>query len=145
MRVELPARCSLRRLARLDDDRGSFLKVLMREHVPEPARFGEIYLTSAVSGGIKGRHYHRRTSEWFVVTRGRFTLWLQDLDPAPGPAHALELSESDPCCVFVPPRVAHAFHNCSSDLAVVLAYADSAYDPTDTDTYPVGNLPPGAS
>jgi dTDP-4-dehydrorhamnose 3,5-epimerase len=142
MQANLPGRCSLRKLTRLDDERGSFLKVLMEEHVPEPARFGEIYLTSALPGGVKGQHYHQRTSEWFTVTRGHFTLWLQDLDTAPGPVYAIELSESDPSCVFVPPRIAHAFENRSGEVSVVLAYADSAYDPTDPDTFPVTNLPP---
>jgi len=144
VRADLPPRCTLRPLRRLDDERGSFVKILMQEHVPEPARFGEIYLTSAVPGGIKGQHHHERTSEWFTVIRGRFTLWLRDLDREAGRIYSVELDEREPCCVFVPPRVAHAFENRGDTLASVLAYADVAYDPSDTDTYPVHDLPPKA-
>jgi dTDP-4-dehydrorhamnose 3,5-epimerase-like enzyme len=138
----LPLRVTVRPLRLLPDERGSLLKVLMRQQLPEPARFGEIYLTTALRGATRGLHYHERCHEWFCVVAGSFRMWLRELDPAPGSVCSLELSADAPCLVHVPPRVAHAFENHACERAVMLAYADRPYDPEDTDTFaysfPVG-------
>jgi len=141
----LPERVTLTELKHLPDERGSFLKVAMRQHLVEPARsapFGEIYLTRAVRGATKGLHYHERAHEWFCVIEGSFRLWLRELEPEEGAIHQIELDADEPALIHVPPRVAHAFENHASDSAVVLAYADLPYDPKDDDTFaypfPVG-------
>lgn len=138
MRAEhgIPSRVEVRELRLLPDDRGGFLKVLMRGHLPEPAQFGEIYLTSARRGATKGRHFHELTHEWFCVIRGASRLWLQDVRPTPGAVHVLELTADRPRVVHVPPGVAHAFENPGDEPMVVLAYADRPYDPAATDTVP---------
>lgn len=131
-----PPTVTIAPLRLLPDDRGSFLKVLMRHQLPAPATFGEIYVTTAQRGAMKGRHFHERTTEWFCLLRGRSRLWLQELRPAPGPRYVLDLAADAPCLVVVPPQIAHGFENPDSEPMVLLAYADCPYDPADTDTIP---------
>ena len=97
--------------------------------------FGEIYITAAIPGAVKGNHYHRRTTEWFCVIRGRGRLVLQVMPG--GPQEEILLDESALRVVEVPPGIAHAFQNVGDGPLHVLAYADLPYDPADRDTVPV--------
>ena len=123
-------------LRALPDERGSFLKILMRGQLPAPAIFGEIYLTTAHRGAMKGRHFHAHSTEWFCLLGGRSRVWLRSLQPSAGPVHVLDLSAERPCLVVVPPHIAHGFENPADEPMVLLAYADRPYDPADTDTFP---------
>ena len=132
--VPLPSGVHLRCLRRLDEPRGAFMKILMREHLGESDSFGEIYMTTGLDGGVRGGHFHRRTSEWFCLLQGECNLWLQSASGAEPPV-SLRLSGERPCVVFVPPEIAHAFQHVGESAFWLLAYSDTPYNPNDTDTF----------
>lgn len=115
-----------RTLQRRVDDRGWLLKLLMRQHIETGREFGEIYLTAAHRGQVKGNHYHERAREWFCVIEGRATLSLRVM--ATGEEVTIELDADHPEVIEVAPGVAHAFKNSHAPLMVLLAYADDPYD-----------------
>ena len=72
----VPRKLSLNR-----DERGRLLKILMRYHLPEERReFGEIYVTAARPGEVKGNDFHRQASEWFCAAGGRGKLVTKNSD-----------------------------------------------------------------
>lgn len=130
--VSYNLKTATRKLLLKKDERGWLLKVLMRHHLPEEKReFGEIYVTAARPGEVKGNHYHRRTREWFCVVCGQGQLVTKNV--ATGETAEFILSVDEPHTIEVSPNVAHAVKNVGQDLMVLLAYADEPYDPDDPD------------
>ncbi len=127
--------CRVRDLEPKVDDRGWLLKIIQRVHLNGRMTFGEIYITAAVEGAVKGNHYHQRTTEWFAVIRGQGRLVLRRMSD--DEEAELFLDEAKPRVVEVPPGVAHAIQNVGSGPMHLLAYADLAYDRDDPDVVPV--------
>lgn len=115
-----------RELLRREDSRGWLVKLLMREHIAERREFGEIYITAATAGQVKGNHFHKRAREWFCVIQGTATMATREM--ATGESALTELSAERPEMIEVAPGVAHAFRNSGTEVMVLLAYADEPYD-----------------
>jgi dTDP-4-dehydrorhamnose 3,5-epimerase-like enzyme len=114
------------------DSRGWFLKVIDGSEDRLPSRTGEVYVTLAEPGQIRGNHYHPNTCEWFSIVVGKAELHL--CDPGSGERIELLLDAASPSTVFVPAGLAHAFKNpeTASGPFLLVAYADHRYDPGDT-------------
>lgn len=124
----------VRDLSLKKDHRGWLLKVLMLQDLGGRNTFGEIYITAAAPGEVKGNHYHRRTTEWFCVIRGQGHLVLRPA--AGGPQEELRLDEAHPRVVEVAPGIAHAIQNVGEGPMHLLAYADLPHDPAEPDVVP---------
>jgi dTDP-4-dehydrorhamnose 3,5-epimerase len=94
--------------------------------------FGEIYASTSENGAVRGNHYHRRTTEWFVPLHGLGELVLVGPE---GQRMSIILDRANPVRVKVPPGVAHAFRALDGSALTLLAYSDLEYDPKDTDTF----------
>lgn len=104
----------------------------MRQHIKAASQdFGEIYLTAAHTGQVKGNHYHRRTREWFCLVQGRARLVTQEMET--GKIREFAMSADEPVTIEVPPHVAHAIQCVGDEMAIVLAYADQPYDADNPD------------
>ncbi len=114
------------------DARGWLLKVIDGHEADLPDRTGEVYLTLAHPGQIRGNHYHAGTAEWFTVVQGAAEVRL--VDPIGGETMHLVLRSSDPMTLFVPPGVAHAFlcPDAANESMLLVAYASKLYDASDT-------------
>jgi dTDP-4-dehydrorhamnose 3,5-epimerase-like enzyme len=129
-----------RALHRRVDSRGWLLKLLMREHIAGAREFGEIYITAAHQGQVKGNHYHERAREWFCVIEGRATMALRVM--ATGEQAFVELNAERPEVIEVAPGVAHAFKNAHPALMMLLAYADDPYNAQQPDEVRIELLRP---
>lgn len=130
--IEMNGKLEIRRLERKVDSRGWLLKLLMRHHLENPeSPFGEIYLTAATPGEVKGNHFHNDTIEWFCVIQGEGCLHAKDIET--GEQYEVIMAADDPIIVRVPQKIAHAIENVGQDLMVLLAYADQPYDAADPD------------
>jgi len=119
-----------------DDERGFLLKAVKKEYTGDRP-FGEIYFVSASPGTIRANHFHRVTTEWFVVVRGQGELILADpANPLENRRHII-MGGPDRVCVQVPPGVAHAIEAIGTEEMLMMALADRPYDPSDNDTYPI--------
>lgn len=118
-----------------EDTRGWFLKVIDGKEEDLPRRTGEVYLTMAAPGQVRGNHYHQLASEWFTVVQGIAEVAL--VDTTTRERAEMTLASSSPVTLFVPPRVAHVFKNPADRMEPMLlvAYSDRLYDPSDTIRY----------
>ena len=117
------------------DDRGWLIKMLMRGHMACDVPFGEIYVTVAEPGAIRGQHYHNHCTEWFCVVSGQANLFLVDLST--GERQVIEMGDNNMVRVKIPPLIAHGIQNTGTKLLYLLAYADQPYDYNRPDTIPV--------
>jgi oxalate decarboxylase/phosphoglucose isomerase-like protein (cupin superfamily) len=68
---------------------------------------------------------------------GQAELLLADVGT--GERRTIRVVAADPVTIYVPPGVAHAFRNTSSDEEMLLiAFSDRSYDPADTLAYALG-------
>ena len=115
---------------RIADSRGWFLKIINGLEEGLPKFTGEIYITSAIAGEIKGEHYHSIANEWFFLIKGKCKLKLFDIDE--NEYYEIVLEENQPKNIFIPSRIAHSFENISDEDFLLIAYTDKHYDPSDT-------------
>lgn len=117
----------------IPDERGWFVKVVIGQEDGMRSHVGEVYLTMGNPGQSKGGHYHINTREWFYLLEGRAVLKLEDVKTKE--RREIEMTCDCAQSVYVPEMVAHIFENVGETRFVVLAYADLAYDPEDTEEY----------
>lgn len=114
---------------RFQDGRGYVHKILTASQCGGRPPGGEVYVTAARPGQVKGNHFHRFMGEWFAVVEGRGSLELED--PDTGERESLELEANHPRTVFVPPGIAHAVVNRGDLDLVCVAWAEREHDPED--------------
>ena len=65
-------------LDKKSDERGWLIEVLGGE-LPEGCKeFGQLHVSVAYPGKVRGNHYHTRKVEWFCVPTGTGQLLLKD-------------------------------------------------------------------
>jgi dTDP-4-dehydrorhamnose 3,5-epimerase len=115
------------------DDRGWFREVFRSVWAPEQFK-GDVQLNLSLTraGGLRGLHFHRVQSDWWVPVSGSIRAVVADLRPE-SPAFlrtsVLDLSADEPLCLFVPPMVAHGFLALTD--AKLLYAVNRFYDGTD--------------
>lgn len=116
---------------KIEDHRGWFLKVINGKENNLPNHTGEVYITLAKPGEMKGGHYHPIANEWFTLITGTCTLKLVDI--VTKQYLEIQLDSQEPVTVFVPRGVAHGFFNTSKEHEFILiAYSDELFVPSDT-------------
>lgn len=116
------------------DQRGWFLKVIEGKESGMSQGVGEVYLTMANPGQVRGNHYHLLANEWFTIVNGKARVILED--PSDGSRREFNLSSENPFTLFVPAGIAHCFVNSAdSHEFLLVAYSDKYYDPNDTVPY----------
>jgi dTDP-4-dehydrorhamnose 3,5-epimerase len=125
---------SLKQVTVHDDERGSFSEVFRSEWVPG-CNYGnetQLNLSRSQKGALRGLHYHKKQSDWWIALHGRFQAALADLretSPTFGKTMVFDLSWDDSVCVLIPPGVAHGFLALTD--ASLLYAVDRFYDGTD--------------
>lgn len=90
---------------------------------------GQVYLTTATPGAVKGFHIHQKKIDHFTCIRGNIKLVVFD-----GREYrAYPMGERNFITVKVPPRVPHAIYNCGRKEAYIINYCWPAFDPKDPD------------
>jgi dTDP-4-dehydrorhamnose 3,5-epimerase-like enzyme len=116
------------------DDRGVLYKALRRTDPHVPETFGELYVLITKKGKVRGNHYHRQTTEWFIVVRGTMRCRLADVKTGERSEHILDAHR--PSVLRAPPGIAHSLTGLSEAPALLLAYADREYDEEAPDQVP---------
>jgi dTDP-4-dehydrorhamnose 3,5-epimerase-like enzyme len=115
---------------KIRDERGWLLKTLTGKESGLPKQTGEIYTVCGYPNQIRGAHYHKIAKEWFTLITGHALLKLRDTNS--NEERSILLDADTPVTIVVPPFIAHQFESVSNNEFILLAYADSLYDPTDT-------------
>jgi len=120
-------------LKKKSDERGWLIEVLRGDALSRENKFGQIFVSVAPPGKVRGNHYHHRKIEWFCVPTGTGLLLLKDLDS--GEEIEVVMGENDPKTVKITPGVVHAIKNTGDKDMVLLVYVDEPFDPADPDTF----------
>ena len=120
-------------LDKKSDERGWLIEVLGGE-LPEGCKeFGQLHVSVAYPGKVRGNHYHTRKVEWFCVPTGTGQLLLKDRTT--GETRELVMGVNDLKTIRIDPGTIHAIKNVGEGDMVLLVYANEKFDPEDPDTY----------
>ncbi|GJL79613.1 MAG: hypothetical protein NPINA01_26020 [Nitrospinaceae bacterium] len=120
-------------LDKKSDERGWLIEVLGDALHKECKPFGQIHVSVAYPGKVRGNHYHKRKTEWFSVPSGNGLLLLKDL--ATGEEERILMGENALKTVKITPGIVHAIKNNGAGDMVLIVYTDETFDPADPDTF----------
>ena len=129
----------VKKLRPIPDERGRLMEI-MRCDDDFFQKFGQVYMTTAYPGVVKGWHYHKKQTDHMAVVRGMMKIVLydqRDNSPTKGAVMELFAGEYNPILVAIPPGVFHGFKCVSEVEAIVINTPTESYDPKDPDEYRV--------
>jgi dTDP-4-dehydrorhamnose 3,5-epimerase len=113
----------------IPDERGHLMEVL-RNDDDVFIKFGQIYITTAYPGVVKGWHYHKKQIDNFVVARGMMKLVLYDSRRKSKTFREINeffMGEHHPILVQIPAWVFHGFKCISESECVVVNAPTEVY------------------
>ena len=99
----------IKELRLLPDERG-FLVEILRSDDEIFEKFGQVYVTIAYPGVVKGWHYHKVQTDFFTVVSGMMKIVLYDGrpdSPTGGEVNEFFMGELNPLLITIPPGVLH--------------------------------------
>jgi len=121
------------------DDRGQLFEI-WRADDRGFSGFGQVYVTTARPGIIKGWHYHKRQTDCFTVVCGRALFALYDArenSPTHRELQIFHITEDERIAVVIPPGVYHGFKNTGKEDVWCLNCPNRTYNAADPDEYRV--------
>jgi dTDP-4-dehydrorhamnose 3,5-epimerase len=106
----------VKRLKVIPDERGRLMEIL-RSDEPVFKKFGQLYMTTAYPGVVKGWHYHKVQWDHFAVVKGMLKLVLVDQredSETRDEINEFFLGDHNPILVSVPPMVLHVLKGVTS-------------------------------
>ena len=127
----------VRELRFIPDERGHLMEIL-RSDWEEYEKFGQVYVTAAFPGVVKGWHYHKLQTDHFVCVHGAAKVVLYDRrkdSPTHGEVNEFFIGEHNPRLIKIPPSVVHGFKGVGQDVALIVNVPTELYDYDDPDEY----------
>ena len=119
------------------DERGHLMEIL-RSDEPMFKKFGQLYMTTAYPGVVKGWHYHKVQWDHFAVVKGMLKLVLVDIreeSETKDEINEFFMGVHNPILVSVPPLVLHGFKGIDVEETIVVNCPTEVYDHKDPDEY----------
>jgi dTDP-4-dehydrorhamnose 3,5-epimerase len=124
-------------LRMIPDERGRLME-LLRADDEVFVKFGQVYMTTAYPGVVKGWHYHKVQTDNFVCVRGMIKLVLYDGREGSrtrGRIDEFFIGDQNHLLVQIPPLVYHGFKCIGEIEAIVVNCATEVYRHADPDEY----------
>ena len=128
---------NIKKLNIISDDRGRLMEILRMDDEIFKG-FGQVYMTTAFPGVVKGWHYHKEQIDNFTCIKGKMLLGLYDAREGSltfGETMRFEISLEDPVVVQIPPDVFHGFKCIGEEEAVVINVVTKPYNSDSPDEY----------
>lgn len=122
--------CPIRPLKKHHDDRGWLAEIFRHDELDESLYPTMAYLSLTEPGVERGPHEHIDQTDLFVFFSGTFRVFLWDSredSPSYGVRHIVELGQSSPAVVIVPPGVVHAYRNVGGTEAMIFNCPNRLY------------------
>jgi len=126
-----------KKLRVIPDERGRLMEIL-RSDDPLFEKFGQVYITTAYPGVVKGWHYHKKQTDNFAVVKGMAKLVLYDPreeSSTRGIVNEFFLGDHNPELVQIPPLVYHGFKCTGESEAVFINCVTECYCYEDPDEF----------
>ncbi|OPY87615.1 MAG: dTDP-4-dehydrorhamnose 3,5-epimerase [Smithella sp. PtaU1.Bin162] len=120
----------IKKLKVIADERGRLMEIL-RSDDNFFDKFGQVYMTTAYPGCVKGWHYHKKQSDNMAVVKGMMKIVLYDSRKESvtfGEINEIFAGIHNPVLVHIPPFVYHGFKCISEDEAIVINTPTETYD-----------------
>jgi dTDP-4-dehydrorhamnose 3,5-epimerase len=128
----------------IPDERGRLFEMLRRDE-PIFQAFGQVYCTTVNAGVVKGWHYHKRQTDYFVCVSGMIKLVAFDDrpdSPTRGLVNEFFIGIHNPMLVTIPPGVLHGFKGLSDPEAVVINTPTEPYNHAQPDEFRLDSRSP---
>lgn len=127
----------VKKLKIIPDERGRLME-MVRSDDDDFIKFGQVYMTTAYPGVVKGWHYHKKQYDYMVVISGMMKIALYD-DREDSHTHG-EVNEffagvHNPIRITIPPGVCHGFKCITDSEAVVINTVTEPYDYNNPDEH----------
>jgi dTDP-4-dehydrorhamnose 3,5-epimerase len=129
----------IKELRLIPDERG-FLMEILRSDDEIFEEFGQVYVTVAYPGVVKGWHYHKIQTDFFTVVRGMMKIVLYDSrpdSPTKGEVNEFFMGELNPLLITIPPGVLHGMKAVGAEPGYVVNCPTRPYDREEPDEYRV--------
>ncbi|MEN6321541.1 MAG: dTDP-4-dehydrorhamnose 3,5-epimerase family protein [Syntrophaceae bacterium] len=129
----------IKKLKVIPDERGRLMEILRMDDEMFKG-FGQLYMTTAYPGVVKGWHYHKKQYDGMAVVKGMMKIVLYDGRPNSstyGEVNEVFAGEYNPVLVHIPPFVYHGFKCISTEEAVVINTPNEVYNYKEPDEFRV--------
>ena len=120
----------VKKLKVIPDERGRLMEI-MRADDSFFKKFGQVYMTTAYPGVVKGWHYHKKQADNMAVVRGMMKIVLYDgrkKSKTYGEINEIFAGVHNPVLVHIPAFVYHGFKCISEEEAIVINAPTEVYD-----------------
>ncbi len=122
----------LAKLNRFEDSRGLFFEAFRASWVGGDRRWVQWNYSRSAAGVVRGLHFHRRQSDYWLVPEGRLIAALVDVrkqSPTYRAALCIALDAAEPQALVIPPGVLHGYRAMTG--VTVMYLIDQEYDASD--------------
>ncbi|MBC7224604.1 MAG: dTDP-4-dehydrorhamnose 3,5-epimerase family protein [Anaerolineae bacterium] len=126
-----------RKLRLIPDERG-FLMEMLRSDWEEFQKFGQVYVTAVYPGVVKGWHYHKIQTDYFICIAGMAKVVLYDAredSPTYGEINEFFMGTQNPMLLVIPPGVMHGFKGISQEMTLIVNVPTELYNYDEPDEY----------
>lgn len=127
----------IKQLKFIPDERGRVMEIL-RSDDQEFKKFGQVYMTTAYPGVVKGWHYHKKQTDNMAVIKGMMKLVCYDNRPKSPTYKELNeffIGEHNPALIKIPNMVIHGFKCISKTEAIAINCPTEVYNRKKPDEY----------
>ena len=120
----------VKKLKVIPDERG-YLMEMLRADDPFFRKFGQVYLTVAYPGVVKGWHYHKIQTDHFVAVSGMVKVVLYDQrkdSKTFGEVNEFFMGEQNPILLVIPPFVVHGMKGIGTAPGMVVNCPTEVYN-----------------
>lgn len=129
----------VKKLRLIPDERGRLMEIL-RNDDDIYSEFGQVYMTTAYPGVVKGWHYHKKQDDNMCVVKGMMKIVLYDSrDDSSTKSEVNEFfaGTHNPVLIHIPAFVYHGFKCIGTDEAIVINIPTKTYNYDKPDEYRV--------
>lgn len=128
----------VKKLRVIPDERGRLAEILRSDDKDFFVHFGQVYMTSAFPGVVKGWHYHKKQTDTFACIHGMMKIVLYDnreISPTKGIVNEFFAGVHNPILIQIPPLVLHGFKCIGETEAIVVNVPTEVYCYEDPDEF----------
>lgn len=128
-----------KKLKVIPDERGRLMEML-RSDDELFITFGQVYLTTAYPGVVKGWHYHKKQTDNMVVVKGMMKIVLYDAregSSTKGEVNEFFMGIHNTILLQIPPFIFHGFKCIGEEEAMVINCPTETFNYEDPDEFRV--------
>ena len=128
---------SVKELRLIPDERG-YLMEMLRSDDEIFQEFGQVYLSVAYPGVVKGWHYHKVQTDFFTIVKGMMKVVLYDDrpdSPTRGEINEFFMGDNNPILLKIPVGTMHGYKTIGTEPSLLVNFPTQLYNREEPDEY----------